>query len=87
VLMDIHMPEMDGVSATAKIREAEARLGRRRTPIIALTANAMEHQVAEYLAAGMDDHVAKPIQMAELLAALDRALSVCEPPTAEALAG
>jgi signal transduction histidine kinase/ActR/RegA family two-component response regulator len=87
VLMDIHMPEMDGVSATARIREAEARLGRRRTPIVALTANAMEHQVAEYLAAGMDDHVAKPIQMAALLAALDRALSGCEPPAAEALAG
>jgi len=86
VLMDVQMPEMDGVTATARIREIEARLGRPRTPIIALTANAMEHQVAEYLAVGMDDHVAKPIQTAQLLAALDRALSG-EAPAPEALAG
>ena len=47
--------------------------GRARTPIIALTANAMPHQVAEYLAAGMDGHVAKPIKARLLLEALQTA--------------
>ena len=75
ILMDIHMPGMDGLAATAHIREGEAASARRRTPILALTANAMEHQVAEYLAAGLDGHVAKPIQLPQLLAALDEALS------------
>ncbi len=67
VLMDVPMPEMDGISATRAIREREARTGRARTPIVALTANAMSHQIAEYLAAGMDDHVGKPFDVARLL--------------------
>ncbi|HEX8232521.1 MAG TPA: ATP-binding protein [Caulobacteraceae bacterium] len=75
ILMDIQMPEMDGIAATRMIRAAEAETGRRRTPIIALSANAMTHQVKEYLAAGMDRHVAKPIELAKLHAAL---LSVLE---------
>jgi CheY-like chemotaxis protein len=64
------MPVMDGVAATRLIREAEAQGSRRRIPIVALTANAMTHQVAEYLGAGMDLHVAKPIELSKLHAAL-----------------
>ena len=73
ILMDVQMPVMDGITATAAIRNREADIGRPRTPIIALTANAMSHQVEQYLAAGMDGHVAKPIQAAELFEALTRA--------------
>jgi len=75
ILMDIHMPVMDGLAALAEIRRLEAEAGRGRTPIIALTANAMSHQVAELLAAGMDDHVSKPIAVTQLFEALDRATS------------
>ena len=74
ILMDVQMPIMDGLSATRAIRAQEAETGRARTPIIALTANAMTHQVAEYRAAGMDGHVAKPIEAAKLFAALEAAL-------------
>jgi signal transduction histidine kinase/ActR/RegA family two-component response regulator len=73
ILMDIQMPVMDGVAATRLIRETEASGARRRIPIVALSANAMTHQVAEYLAAGMDLHVAKPIELSKLHAALREA--------------
>jgi two-component system, sensor histidine kinase len=73
ILMDIQMPVMDGLTATAAIRNLEADTGRPRTPIVALTANAMAHQVEQYITAGMDGHVAKPIQATELFAALTRA--------------
>jgi len=73
ILMDIQMPVMDGLTATAQIRAQEAAQGRPRTPIVALTANAMSHQIDAYVSAGMNDHVAKPIQAAELFAALTRA--------------
>jgi two-component system, sensor histidine kinase len=75
ILMDIQMPEMDGVAATLAIRAAEARLGRPRTPIIAVSANAMAHHVKEYLAAGMDGHVAKPIELVKLHTAIEAAIS------------
>jgi CheY-like chemotaxis protein len=65
---------MDGPTATRQIRALETETGRRRTPIIALTANAMSHHVAEYLAAGMDDHVAKPIEASRLFQALQSAI-------------
>jgi CheY-like chemotaxis protein len=73
ILMDIQMPVMDGLTATAQIRAKELASGRRRTPIVALTANAMSHHVDQYVAAGMNGHVAKPIQAADLFAALTRA--------------
>jgi CheY-like chemotaxis protein/two-component sensor histidine kinase len=73
ILMDVQMPVMDGLTATAAIRNREADLNRPRTPIIALTANAMSHQVEQYIAAGMDGHVAKPIQASELFDVLTRA--------------
>ncbi|HPA38917.1 MAG TPA: response regulator, partial [Phenylobacterium sp.] len=75
VLMDIQMPVMDGIDSARAIREAEQAQGRRRTPIVALTANALSHQVQEYLAAGMDGHVAKPIEIAKLYEAISRALT------------
>jgi CheY-like chemotaxis protein len=78
VLMDVQMPVMDGIAATRAIRAREAALGRARTPILALTANAMTHHVAEYLAADMDGFVAKPIEVGQLFAAMERALDGAE---------
>jgi CheY-like chemotaxis protein len=75
ILMDIQMPEMDGVQATREIRRREAVTGRARTPILAVTANAMVHQVAEYRAAGMDSLVSKPIELARLFGAIETALA------------
>ena len=74
ILMDIHMPEMDGPTATGRIRELERRRGGPRTPILALTADAMSDQVAYYLGVGMDGHIAKPIQVSHLFGALERVL-------------
>lgn len=74
ILMDIQMPELSGPAATRMIRDEEAVRARRTTPIIALTANAMAHQVAAYLAGGMDAVVTKPINVADLLQAIDRVL-------------
>ena len=78
VLMDVQMPVMDGIAATRQIRAEEALAGRPRTPILGLTANAMAHQVAEYAAAGMDGHVAKPINTEDLFAQLSAALAASE---------
>jgi signal transduction histidine kinase len=75
ILMDIHMPVMDGVEAARTIREIETAEGRARTPIVAVTANALAHQVEGYIAAGMDGHVAKPIEVTKLYAAIEAAMS------------
>ncbi len=72
ILMDVQMPVMDGVEATREIRMREQSQNRKPTPIIALTANAMTHQVEEYLEAGMDAHIAKPIQVDQLITTLMR---------------
>jgi CheY-like chemotaxis protein len=66
ILMDIQMPNMGGVEATQVIRSIEAERGFAPIPIIALTANVMSHQVGEYLSAGMNAYLAKPIDPAEL---------------------
>jgi signal transduction histidine kinase/ActR/RegA family two-component response regulator len=84
ILMDIQMPMMDGPTAARSIRSREKESGRPRTPIIALTANAMSHQVDDYLAAGMDAHVAKPIEAERLYAALQSALAPAEAETSPA---
>jgi signal transduction histidine kinase len=75
ILMDAQMPVMDGIAAARQIRRREAATGRRATPIVALTANAMGHQVEAYLAAGMNGVVAKPIQVAQLLNAIAAAVA------------
>lgn len=66
ILMDVQMPVMDGITATREWRRRERELSHSRTPIIALSANAMEQQISEYLDAGMDSHIDKPIQMERL---------------------
>ncbi len=66
ILMDIQMPILDGVAATKVIRAQEAERGLAPIAIVALSANAMKHQVDDYLAAGMDAHLAKPIQLEKL---------------------
>ena len=71
ILMDVQMPEMDGMEATRTIR-AEERLTDSRVPIIALTAHAMAGDKERCLAAGMDGYLTKPIQWPELLATLQR---------------
>jgi len=78
ILMDIHMPVMGGVEAATAIRALERNRGLPRTPIIALTADAMTHQVAEYLAAGMDAHLAKPIEIKRLIDTLHRVSQASE---------
>lgn len=70
VLMDISMPVMDGVTALSEIRDQEYRQGLSSVSVIAVTANAMPHQVADYLIAGFDTHLAKPFKRAELLHAI-----------------
>ncbi|WP_293345081.1 ATP-binding protein [Phenylobacterium sp.] len=75
ILMDVQMPMMDGPTATMTIRAREAVLGRPRTPILAVTANTMPHQLASYRAAGMDDVIPKPLSVTELLAAMVAALT------------
>jgi PAS domain S-box-containing protein len=70
VLMDVQMPEMNGLEATARIREAESKSGG-HIPIIALTAHAIQGDRERCLAAGMDGYVAKPIQPEELFRAIE----------------
>ncbi|MBO9543163.1 ATP-binding protein [Caulobacter sp.] len=73
ILMDIQMPGMDGVEATHRIRAFKGLAG--QVPILAMTANAMAHQQAAYLAAGMDGAIAKPLSPAALTQAIARALT------------
>jgi CheY-like chemotaxis protein len=75
ILMDVQMPVMDGPTAARIIRQREAVTGRAPTPIVALTANVMSHQVRDYELAGMTAWVAKPIEVAALFAALEAALA------------
>ena len=79
ILMDIQMPVMDGLTATRIVRQEEAERGTARTPILALTANVMTNQRQSYIEAGMNGVVAKPIDAAELLIAIEAALEGAAP--------
>lgn len=77
VLMDCQMPTMDGLTAARRIREREAAQGAARVPIVALTANAYAGDREQCLAAGMDEHLAKPFREDELRTLLARWLTAC----------
>jgi signal transduction histidine kinase/CheY-like chemotaxis protein len=83
VLMDLQMRGMNGFDASAAIRLRDAERGR-RTPIVAMTAHAMAGDREECLAAGMDDYITKPIDVTDLLAALERATAQTAPAAAAA---
>ncbi len=68
--MDVHMPVMDGLTATEHIIQKYPRGG--RPPIIALTADAMSSEKERYLAAGMDDYLAKPFAFSDLKAMINK---------------
>lgn len=78
ILMDIMMPVMDGITATKELHAMWANSGQQALPIIALTANALEDQVAEYYKAGVDGYVSKPIRGIDLYAALEAVLQETE---------
>lgn len=65
ILMDIHMPELDGIETTQQIRQIEE--GKNRTPIFAITSNMFKEQKSKCLDAGMDDYIVKPIHAKALV--------------------
>nr|WP_299491767.1 response regulator [Acaryochloris sp. IP29b_bin.137] len=73
ILMDVHMPEMDGLTATTHI--CQSAMPEERPRIIAMTANAMQGDREKCLDAGMDDYVTKPINIQELVVALEKSKS------------
>jgi CheY-like chemotaxis protein len=79
VLMDVQMPDIDGLAATRVIRQWESAQGLPATPIIALTASVLEDDVRRSLAAGCDEHVSKPVKKPVLLAAIRRATAARRP--------
>jgi CheY-like chemotaxis protein len=91
ILMDVSMPDMDGLAATRAIRQMAGKMG--SVPILAMTAHAMPGDRERCLAAGMDDHIAKPVNRASLLASVSRWLAARPKPvnpgdgTAESLQG
>lgn len=83
VLMDVQMPEMDGLQATAELRAEETRSGRRRTPVVAMTAHAMSGDRQRCLNAGMDEYIAKPLRAQRLFEVLESVVAPSLVKTAE----
>ncbi|MCG2577009.1 ATP-binding protein [Dechloromonas sp. XY25] len=79
ILMDIHLPVLDGYAATGKIRQWERERGQARRPVVALTASAFDDDRQRCMEAGMDDFLAKPIQFDELQSVLGKWLPAAEP--------
>ncbi len=75
VLMDIQMPEMDGLEATAVIRDPSSNVLDHQVPIVAMTAHAMQGDQERCLEGGMDDYVTKPIRPEMIQAAIERQLA------------
>ncbi len=84
VLTDLHMPEVDGYQFTSAIRAEEVRLGRPRTPIVALTANVLKDEAAHCLSVGMDGYATKPVPLPELQRLLEQWLPALPSPSAAA---
>jgi two-component system, sensor histidine kinase len=72
VLMDWHMPDMDGLDVTRGLRQRESAGGVVRTPVVIVSASAVDREVATCLAAGADDHLAKPFRLNDLKAIVAR---------------
>jgi signal transduction histidine kinase/CheY-like chemotaxis protein/HPt (histidine-containing phosphotransfer) domain-containing protein len=87
VLADLHMPRMDGYELTRQLRAAETENGGARTPVVAVTANAMRGEEERCLAAGMDAYLAKPVAIDRLRAAIERWLPIGDGAMAAAGAG
>ena len=82
VLADVHMPVMDGYEMTRALRSEESRRGLPRTPVVALTAAALKGETERCLNAGMDDYLAKPVSIAELVGCLQKWLPHTQHPDA-----
>ncbi len=86
VLMDISMPLMDGMQATALIRAFELETGKDRTPIIALTAHAMAGDRERFIEAGMDDYLSKPLDKQSLANVLEKWVPDTQAPSSDRIA-
>jgi len=75
ILMDIQMPVMDGVEATKRIRNGDAGADKSNTPIIAMTAYAMLGDKEMFLAAGMNDYISKPVDIAALKEVIEKVMT------------
>jgi PAS domain S-box-containing protein len=82
VITDCHMPQMDGYELARRIRGLESAEGRKRVPIIACTANALQGETEACQAAGMDDCLVKPVELSQLMAKLDQWLPIRGEPAA-----
>jgi signal transduction histidine kinase/CheY-like chemotaxis protein len=85
VFMDCQMPDVDGYQATREIRAREAQSGRPRTPVVAMTANAMSGDREACIEAGMDDYVSKPLAVEELERVLSQWMAPPGPPASDEL--